>query len=409
MADRRITMYGTSWCSDCKRSKMFLGEHRIPYDFVDVEQDAEGLALVERINHGKRSVPTIVFQDDGVLVEPSNTQLADKLGLSSTPKDAFYDLVVIGGGPAGLTAALYAARDGLDTLVVERSALGGQAGITERLDNFPGFPEGIAGSEFADRLVRQCRRFGVELLEAATARGVRVEGQYRVTDLGQGRMVSSTAVLLTPGTTYRRLGAEGEDDFIGAGVHFCATCDGPFYGGQEMMVVGGANSAAQEAVFLARFASHVTIVTRGRELSASQIAQRKIAENPNVDVVYGTRVKAFRGHGQLESVVLEDVETGAEREVRPPAVFVFIGLHANTELVRGTVDLNEDGFIVTGPTMETSVPGVFAAGDARAGSTKQLISAAGEGAAAAIMIREWLQSHQPMPAERGEPVTLAAR
>src|SRR5262249_23909252 len=162
---------------------------------------------------------------------------------------------------------------------------------------------------------------------------------------------------------------EGEDSFIGAGVHFCATCDGPFYRGQEMMVVGGGNSAAQDAVFLARFASRVTIVTRGAELTASQLAQRKVADNPNIDVDYGTRVKAFRGDGKLESVVLEDVETGAERVVRPAAVFVFIGLHANTELVRGTVDLNADGFIVTGPTMETNVPGVFAAGDARAGST----------------------------------------
>jgi thioredoxin reductase (NADPH) len=387
---QRTLMYGTAWCGDCKRAKKFFGEHRVRYDFVDVDQDAAGRRRVEEANDGKRIIPTIVFPDGSLLVEPSTSELAEKLGLQTSAQCPFYDVVIVGGGPAGLTAALYTAREGLDTLVVDRAGLGGQAGITERLDNFPGFPDGIRGGEFADRLVAQNRRFGVELLEAATARTVRRDGQYRVVELDSGQEVRALAVLLAPGTTYRRLGAEGEDDFIGAGVHFCAICDGPFYRDQDVLVVGSGNSAAEESVFLTQFARHVTIVARAGELSASRVAHQKVAENPKIDVRYNTTVAAFRGRGKLETVVLRDTGSGAEEEVHPGGVFVFVGLRANTEFLQGVIDLDQAGFIRTSPTLETSLPGVFAAGDARTGSTKQLVSAAGEGATAALMIRQWL-------------------
>ena len=224
-------MYGTTWCGDCKRAKKFFGEHRVPYDFIDVDEDRDGIRVVEEANQGKRVIPTIFFPDGSVLIEPSNAELATKLGLQTRPDCPFYDLVIVGGGPTGLTTALYAAREGIETLVVERGGFGGQAGITERLDNYPGFPEGISGAEFADRLVTQCRRFGVELL-SAEATSLEVDGQYRVVHLAGGDEVRAYAVLLAPGSTYRRLGVPGEEDFIGAGVHFCATCDGPFYRGQ---------------------------------------------------------------------------------------------------------------------------------------------------------------------------------
>jgi thioredoxin reductase (NADPH) len=384
-------MYGTTWCQDCKRAKKFFGEHRVAYDFVDVDQDAGGLRIVEETNAGKRIIPTIFFPDGSVLVEPSNAALAAKLGLQTRPDCLFYDVAVVGGGPAGLTAAVYAARDGLDTLVIEGAGFGGQAGVTERLDNYPGFPEGISGGEFADRLAAQARRYGVELL-SGVARSVEVDGQYRVVRLDTGDEVRSYAALVAPGSTYQRLGVPGEEGFIGAGVHFCATCDGPFYRGQDVMVVGGGNSATEEAIFLTKFARHVTIVTRDAELTATQVAREDVVHHPQIDVRNRTTVQEFRGSGKLESVVLRNVDTGATEELHPAAVFLFIGLQPNTDFLRGTLALTETGFIVTGPTLETNMPGVFAAGDARAGSTKQLVSAAGEGATAALMIREYLRA-----------------
>ncbi len=392
-----IRMYGTAWCSDCKRAKKFFGEHLVPYEFVDVDENPEGLRIVEEANRGKRIIPTIFFPDGSVLVEPSNAELAARLGLQTRARNRFYDVVIVGGGPTGLTAALYAAREGIETLVIERGGLGGQAGITERLDNYPGFPEGVSGAEFADRLVAQCRRFGVELLSASEVLAVGTAGQYRTVRLASGEEVRAHAVLLAPGSTYRRLSVPGEADFIGAGVHFCATCDGPFYRGQDVLVIGGGNSATEEAIFLARFARRVTILARGPRLTASRVAQDKVLSHPQIAVRYQTAVKEFRGDGKLRNVLLQDLATGAEEEVPAAGVFVFIGLRPNTAFLEGVVELNAAGFIVTGPTLETSVPGIFAAGDARAGSTKQLVSAAGEGATAALMIRQYLQAIHEAP------------
>jgi thioredoxin reductase (NADPH) len=390
VSDTDITLYGTQWCSDCKRAKQFFGEQRIHYQFVDVDADPSGLAYVEQVNDGKRIIPVIAFEDGSTLVEPSNADLAAKLGIQTSARRSFYDLIVVGSGPSGLTAALYAAREGIDTLVIERGGVGGQAGITECLDNFPGFPEGVTGADFADRLRRQAERFGVEVLAAQEATAISRDGTYRRVMTADGAEHSTYAVLLALGSTYRRLGIPGEEDFIGAGVHFCATCDGAFYRDREVLVIGGGNSAGEEGLFLTRFASHVTIATRDPALSASKVVVEKVLEHPHVDVLTNTAPVEFKGGTHLETVVFEDIVSGERKEVHPAGVFVFIGLSPNTDLVHGVVDLDPEGFVLTDPGMQTSVPGLFAAGDCRSSSTKQAASAAGEGAAAAIAIRRYL-------------------
>ncbi|MFN8596150.1 MAG: FAD-dependent oxidoreductase [Anaerolineae bacterium] len=393
MSHTNLTVYGATWCSDCKRAKKFLGEQRVHYEWVDVEQDADGLALVERLNNGKRIIPTIVFHDDdSFLTEPSNAELARKLGLQTQARMGYYDLICIGGGPASLTAALYAAREGLDVLVIEKSGLGGQAGVTERLDNFPGFPDGIGGGDFADRLTTQARRFGVELLQAQEVTSLREEEESKYVTTGDGHVYGARAVLIATGSTYRRLGVPGEDDLIGAGVHFCATCDGPFYKGQPVAVIGGGNSAGEESLFLTRFASKVTLLVRGAEMTASKIVVDKVTNNDRIAVRYNTEVTKLLGEAHLTGLTVRDRVSGATEDIHPQGAFVFIGLSPNTGWLPPEIQRDATGFIVTKPNLETSISGVFAAGDCRLGSTKQAASAAGEGATAALMIREYLKT-----------------
>jgi len=393
VSEAHLTVYGATWCSDCKRAKKFLGEQRIHYHWVDVEEDAEGLAVVQKANNGKRIIPTIVFDDESFLVEPSNAELAQKLGLQTRAKLSYYDVISIGGGPTGLTTALYAAREGLDVLVIEKSGLGGQAGVTERLDNFPGFPDGIGGAEFADRLTLQARRFGVEMLQAQEVTGIRREEESLYVTTADGNEYGARTVLIATGSTYRRLGIPGEEELIGAGVHFCATCDGPFYKGQHVAVIGGGNSAGEESLFLTRFVEKVTIIVRGKAMTASQIVIDKVNENPKIEVLYNTDTVELLGAdtGKLTGLKIKDRKTGEEQQITPAGIFVFIGLQPNTGWLPAELIRDEYGFMVTNPMLETSMKGVFSAGDVRKGSTKQAASAAGEGATAALMIREYLK------------------
>src|SRR5438270_4174698 len=383
-----ITVYGSTWCSDCKRAKRFLGDQQVEYKWIDVEQNDEGRAFIEKVNDGKDIIPTIVFEDGSILVEPSNAQLAQKLGLPTMARHMFYDLIVVGGGPAGLTAAFYASREGISTLVLERSSLGGQAALTERLDNYPGFPTGLTGNDFGKRLVEQAKRFDVEMISAAEVSKIAAQGHDRVVRTEEGADYHGHAVVLAPGNSYRRLGAPGEDDLIGAGIHYCATCDGPFYKGRELAVIGGGNSACEEGQFLTQFATHVTLLVRGDKLTASKIYHDKVLNHPKMSVRFNTEVRRFVGGKHLEGI---EVASGGTREtLRPAAVFVFIGLKPNTAFLEGTVALTKEGFI-DAPSLATSVPGIFAAGDARVLSTKQVASAVGEGAAAALAVRRYLE------------------
>ena len=393
MTDSSITVYGAPWCPDCRRSKQFLGEQRVPYDWIDIDNDEDAREFVGSINNGKQIIPTIVFSDGSFLAEPSNAELAAKLGISPKAERQHYDLIVVGGGPAGLTASLYAAREGIDTLVIERSGVGGQAGVTEKIDNYPGFPDGIGGGDLADRIRAQVERFGVEVLPAQAVTTVDHQGQYKVVRTESGDDYSASAVLLAPGARYRRLNVPGEEDLIGAGVHFCATCDGPFYEGEQLIVVGGGNSGVEEGLFLTRFAEKVTLLARGDQLSASRILREKAADHSRIEVLPRSQVQEFRGSPKLESVVVVDDE-GRVSEIPAAGAFIFIGLDPNTSFLEGSIELDSRGAIQTGTSMETNIEGVFAAGDARAGSTKQLTAAVGEGATAALMIREYLKSAQ---------------
>ena len=391
MAQQQIRMFGAPWCPDCKRAKQFLNEQRIPYEWNDIDQDEDARAYVQRVNNGRQIIPTILLSDGSLLVEPTNAELAEKLGITRQAQLQYYDLVIVGGGPAGLTAGIYAAREGVSTLIIEQSGIGGQAGITQEIENYPGFPEGIGGADLADRVRSQAERFDVEILAAQEVTSLGREGNFLGIKVQSGEEYCAPAVILATGASYRRLGVPGEEDFIGAGVHFCATCDGPFYKGKDIVVVGGGNSGFQEGLFLTRFASSVTILEIAKELRASQALQEKVARRKDMQVFTESSVQEFRGKNRLESIMVKNVTTGETREMRPGAVFVFIGLLPNTDFVKGVVELDKYGFIVAGPNLETSLPGVFTAGDCRAGSTKQVVSAMGEGAAAALMVREHLE------------------
>ena len=411
MTETRVTVYGAYWCPDCRRAKKFLGEQFVPYKWVDIEQDKAGEMYVLEKNEGKRIIPTIVFEDDTFLVEPSNAELAKKLGLKTEAKKVYYDLIIIGGGPAGLTAAIYASREGADVLLIERSGLGGQAGITVGLDNFPGFPEGISGQEFSERVTLQARRFGVEILQAVDVERLEMEEGYHEVYTSDGKHYHSKAILISTGASYRRLEVPGEDDYIGAGIHFCATCDGPFYkGAKEIVVIGGGNSAVEEGLHLTNFADKVTLLVRGDRLTASQIAIDKATEpTSRIEVKYNTVVDSIEGeNSKLKTIKFHFKDGDKPEEIHPAAAFIFIGQTPNTGFLKNYVALDKYGFVLTGHDIdhgkdgigmeplpfEASLSGIFVAGDARHGSTKQVASAVGEGAAASISIREFLRRSQ---------------
>lgn len=389
-----MTVYGAPWCPHCKRVKKFLAAHRVRYANVDVDTDRQAIGRLKELQDGGQIIPTVLYPDGTHEVNPSDEALARRIGLTLEANRSAYDLVIVGGGPAGLAAAIYAAREGIDAVVVEASALGGQAGISDRIDNYPGFPDGISGGELADRFVAQARRYGVELLSAVSVTAVEHDRQDLVTSLSSGQQLSSHVVIVATGSTYRRLGVPGEENLIGAGVHFCATCDAPFYkGAEEVIVIGGGNSALEEGLHLSEFAHRVRVLTRS-DLSASPVLQERVRSDPQFAIRTGIDIVELEGgRGRFTAVVARDRDSQEILRFPAAAAFVFIGLTPNDAFLGDAIERDAGGFLVTSPTMETSMAGVFAAGDVRSGSTKQLGSAVGDGIAALLMTRRYLEAH----------------
>ena len=409
-----IRVAGAQWSRQSYQAKEFLARNHVPYQWLDIERDAPTRELVQRLTGGQTRLPVILFPDGSHLVAPDNLELATRVGLPVHAGKPFYDLVIVGGGPAGLANAVYGATEGLSTLLVEMSAPGGQAGTSSRIENYLGFPGGVTGADLAQRAVAQARRLGAELLTAQEVVGVRREDPYRVVRLADGSEVTCYAVLLATGAAGGTLDAPGIERLLGAGVYYgAATTEAAVYRDRDVCIVGGANSAGQGAVFFARTVRSVTMLVRseGLHTAMSQYLIDRIATLPNVTVVPRVAVKEARGGDHLEELLVANLDSGEERDIPCAALFLFVGTAPHSEMVAGLVERDERGFILTGPDLprdgarprgwtlerdpllfETSVPGVFAAGDVRAGANRRVAAAVGEGSAAIYSIQRYLET-----------------
>ncbi|MFF7985192.1 FAD-dependent oxidoreductase [Streptomyces sp. NPDC007901] len=403
---------GHRWSARSSDVREFLARNQVPYRWYSVEEP-EGQRLLAAAEADGDRLPLVITPDGTPLIEPEAPELAARVGLATTPTADFYDLVVIGGGPAGLGAAVYGASEGLRTVLVERSATGGQAGQSSRIENYLGFPDGVSGAQLTDRARRQAAKFGAEILTAREVTGLEITGGARVVRFADGSAVAAHSVILATGVQYRQLEAEGCVDLTGCGVFYgSALTEATSCQGQDVYIVGGANSAGQAAMYLSRFAKSVTLLVRGTDLSASMSYYliQQINEAPNISVRSQTVVDAAHGVERLEQLTLRHVETGDREQVEAQWMFVFIGAAPLTDWLGDTVLRDGRGFILAGPDLtvdgrppaaweldrppyhlETSIPGVFVAGDARAESAKRVASAVGEGAMAVMLVHRYLE------------------
>lgn len=406
-----VRVIGHRWSPEAHAIRDFLARNMVPYRWLDIESDPEAVRLAGA-SAAAQGLPVVFFADGSSASRPGLPDLAAKVGLKTQAVLPFYDLIVVGSGPAGLAAAVYGTSEGLRTLVVEREAPGGQAAQSSRIENYLGFPVGLSGADLTRRGVAQATRFGAEILTPVEAIGVKLRDSYKVLALSNGEEVSCHALLVATGVAYRKLDAPGIDALAGSGVFYGAALteamsvkDTPAY------VVGGGNSAGQAAMYLSRFASYVGIVVRGDSLteSMSQYLIDQIAATGNIEVLTRTQVAAAQGEGHLESLRLLDLATDAEREVAAAGLFIFIGAIPRTEWLAGVVQRDKAGFIPTGPELlkegkrpegwplgrdpywlEASSPGIFVAGDVRARSVKRIASAVGEGSMAVQFVHQFL-------------------
>ncbi|MEP6888333.1 MAG: FAD-dependent oxidoreductase [Nitrospirales bacterium] len=404
-----LRVIGSRYSADTFRVRDFLAKNRVLFTWIDVETDPEVNRLLKQFGVTEVDTPVVACSTMLLLRNPSNRHLADRIGIRQPLEQAVYDLTVVGGGPAGLAAAVYGASEGLRTLVLERTAPGGQAGSSMRIENYLGFPTGLTGSELADRAIIQANKFGARLAIATPVSGLMFDQTYPVVRLDESETVTTKCLLIATGVDYRRLGVEGCEQFEGRGVFYAATiAEAQLFRGGEVVVVGGGNSAGQATVFLAQHARHVRLLLRGHDLykDMSSYLAKRIEQTGNIDVLYNTTIRHMRGDGHLSAVDLLDSKTGQERTVETPAVFSFIGAVPRTDWVPSEIERDAQGFIRTGAALaqsqhwtrrrqpfllETSRAGVFAAGDVRADSVKRVASAVGEGAMSVQFVHEYLK------------------
>jgi thioredoxin reductase (NADPH) len=411
-----IRLLGARWSPKSYDLREFLARNHIPYRWVDVaavDRDAETKRLMETLSSDAR-LPVMIFADGSRMTEPNHEEVAKKIGLRTRPNADFFDLAIVGGGPAGLAAAVYGASEGLKTVIVEREAPGGQAGLSSRIENYLGFPSGLSGGDLTRRAVTQALRFGAEILTPQEVTAVRTEGPYRILTLGDGSQLSSNALLIATGVQWRKLDVPGIEALQGAGVYYGAgTTEAVSCRDEDVYVVGGANSAGQAAMNFSRFAKRVIILVRGNSLAAtmSKYLIDDIEATPNIRVQTQAQVVAVHGKERLEELSIACGQTGTVDRVPASSLFVFIGAQPRTNWLEGFVERDPHGFILTGPELmkegkrprgwtvdrdpgllETSVPGVFAVGDVRHGSVKRVASSVGEGSIAVQFVHHYLAS-----------------
>jgi len=406
-----IRVVGSQWSPTSYAARELLSRHQVPYQWIDIEQDAPMRELVATMSADGPHLPVVLFPDGTHLTAPTAAELSDKIGLHRRASQPFYDVVIIGGGPAGLANAVYASSEGLKTLLVEQGAPGGQAGTSSMIENYLGFPSGVTGADLAQRATAQARRFGTELLVGCEVQSIDRKDPYRIVKFADGSEVSSYAVVISTGMRVRPLEAKGLDRLVGAGVFYgAAMSEAALYRGKDVCIVGGANSAGQGALFFSRYARKVLVLVRAAGLSPamSRYLVDRIEETPNIEVVPHVEVTAIAGETHLERVCFRNLENGAEDSRDVSGLFVFIGVAPRTEPFVGTLAMDDKHFILTGTSIdrvkhgwrldreplmfETNIPGIFAAGDVRSGANRRVAAAVGEGSAAIYSVHKYLQT-----------------
>ena len=409
-----VQVLGYRWSPETHTVKDFLASHHIPYVWRDVEKDATAKESFGKANLDCPKLPLLLFPDGSKLESPSILNIAEKIGLQTDAQMPFYDLVIIGGGPAGLASAVYGSSEGLKTVMIEKHAPGGQAGTSSRIENYLGFPVGLTGGDLARRAVAQAYKFGTEILSPQEVTKIRTEGQYRIVTLANGKELNCHAIIIATGVSYIKLKVPGIEKLSSAGVYYgAAITEALSCKDNDVYIIGGANSAGQAAMYLAQYASSVTLLIRGESLTAkmSQYLIKQIEATNNIKVRLSTQVIEVSGQKQLESITLEESTTGKVETVSTQALFVFIGAKPNTNWLNDFVLRNQKGFILTGSDFlqakqkpkswtvdrepflfETSVPGIFATGDVRYQSVKRVASAVGEGSVAVRFVHQYLAS-----------------